>query len=791
VKEFEKEAYIMANCQHPAIVRLYGICTQRGQYGMVMEYLHKGSLYDVIHNTEEKLPWNPVRWQIAMDIEKGLAYLHSKEILHRDLKSLNVLLDSHYHAKIGDFGLSRIKVSSQSTATSTKGGGAGTTRWRAPEVFKRGVKPDKAQDIYSSGMVLWELASRQLPYADAADDLTAMGWIKDGEKETIPDDCPKEFGDIILSSWQPPETRPTAVDLINALQKVCPKLEPLHPNNSHREHLLGDKSWHFDPETPGIDGCSDKTYVLLSASDKDHKKVMQFYSHHAAIGYDVAGIEVIYNPNMNRKFALYMDELQNRDKNPAFMPRWQTNEPDQGDDKVLRQKTFELFEQYSKPYVDPDFPAVKLLPLWHGTKPEVLASLFTTGYANLATTDSGYFGKGIYGAWEAEYSQRVYSKGALILNWAAVFSPFPVIFSDMGRLRLSENKANYGNYDAHFVPVFPASKNPHEMVYYACKSGQAPKYTEVVVFQSAGFLPRYRIHLEKTDIKELTVVSKPATLLSKSTDTNINPNDTPANIFRKGYDCLHNDPQKAVDMFEAASGKGYLPADAALGFLHYTGKIANLGRDTSKSTYHYDRLKTNSDTLHAEAKKGAVDYQTALGFCYAYGIGIKQDYKCAANWYEMAAAQGDAKAQCNLALLYETGQGVKKSQKKAIKYYNQSAEKGDRTAMFNLGVCFYKGDGVKKDLVQACIYLKPLADEGDVQAQYFMGLCFLKGLGVPQDFTQGKAYLQKAANQGHKEAEQQLGIATGSVNPQLIATPSKSMLQSNMLPNMDEKCLIQ
>jgi len=91
--------------------------------------------------------------------------------------------------------------------------------------------------------------------------------------------------------------------------------------------------------------------------------------------------------------------------------------------------------------------------------------------------------------------------------------------------------------------------------------------------------------------------------LKKSTDTVINPDDSAATIFRKGYDCLHNDPQKAVDLFEVASNKGYLPADAALGFLHYTGKIANLGRDTSKSTYHYDKLKTNSDNLHNEAKK--------------------------------------------------------------------------------------------------------------------------------------------------------------------------------------------
>ena len=64
-------------------------------------------------------------------------------------------------------------------------------------------------------------------------------------------------------------------------------------------------------------------------------------------------------------------------------------------------------------YQDKDCPNVKLLPVWHGTKPEILPSLFKTGFASLALVDAGYFGKGIYGAYEAEYSHRVYSKGAL------------------------------------------------------------------------------------------------------------------------------------------------------------------------------------------------------------------------------------------------------------------------------------------------------------------------------------------------------------------------------------------
>ena len=89
------------------------------------------------------------------------------------------------------------------------------------------------------------------------------------------------------------------------------------------------------------------------------------------------------------------------------------------------------FEKLAQDYTDSEYPAVKIIPLWHGTRPEILDSIFRTGYANLASTDSGFFGKGLYGAHEAEYSHRVYAKGALILNWVATFSAYPVIDGDM------------------------------------------------------------------------------------------------------------------------------------------------------------------------------------------------------------------------------------------------------------------------------------------------------------------------------------------------------------------------
>ncbi len=216
-EELRQEAQIMfqLGVESKYIVPLKKICLEAPHYSLVMELMPKGSLYQLLHNGQP-LPW-PIRFQIALDTAWGLKDLHGYSILHRDLKSLNILLDDRLRAKLADFGLAKVKQETSSQSTIAKG----TVLWMAPELFKRKAEVTAAADIWSMGMVLWELAAREIPFKDAQNQLQAMGWIEKGEKEEIPVDCPAELKLIIESCWDlTPTNRPTAVQVVERLKPL-------------------------------------------------------------------------------------------------------------------------------------------------------------------------------------------------------------------------------------------------------------------------------------------------------------------------------------------------------------------------------------------------------------------------------------------------------------------------------------------------------------------------------------------------------------------------------------------
>ena len=218
--ELKKEAEITKRLDSPYIVRLWGLCWEKQSYAMVMELMPKASLYHLLH-TGQELPWN-VRYSIAQDMAYGLRLLHENKILHRDLKSLNVLLDDRFRAKLADFGLAKIKTQSRTTSKDS-GGSVGTLAWMAPELFE-GESCTEKTDLYAYGMTAWELASRETPFSQVANPHIIPVLVGKTKRPDIPADCPPGFTALIKRCWsQEPSERPNLDYVIDSLRQVIVK----------------------------------------------------------------------------------------------------------------------------------------------------------------------------------------------------------------------------------------------------------------------------------------------------------------------------------------------------------------------------------------------------------------------------------------------------------------------------------------------------------------------------------------------------------------------------------------
>ena len=152
----------------------------------------------------------------ARDTALGMNYLHSFQppILHRDLKSPNLLIDSAYGLKISDFGLARVRAHFQ-----TMTGNCGTTQWMASEVLAAEKYTEKA-DVFSYGVVVWETVTRQCPYEGLTQIQAALGVLNNNLRPTVPENCPSLFKTLMTLCWiSSPEQRPSFEDVLEILNR--------------------------------------------------------------------------------------------------------------------------------------------------------------------------------------------------------------------------------------------------------------------------------------------------------------------------------------------------------------------------------------------------------------------------------------------------------------------------------------------------------------------------------------------------------------------------------------------
>jgi len=185
-KTLEREVALMMEMRHPNIILFLGVCATPP--AIVTEYCARGSLYDLLKEAHDdpdiarQLDWTR-RLSIAMDAAKGMLYLHSHKppIIHRDLKSPNLLIDRHWRAKVTDFNLSRLSEA-PSVASSVV---ANNPRWHAPEIIIS-QNFSLAGDVYAFGLILWELLTWELPFSNLSNFQIIVAVGQNGQRPDVP-----------------------------------------------------------------------------------------------------------------------------------------------------------------------------------------------------------------------------------------------------------------------------------------------------------------------------------------------------------------------------------------------------------------------------------------------------------------------------------------------------------------------------------------------------------------------------------------------------------------------------
>ncbi|KAK6945840.1 Legume lectin domain [Dillenia turbinata] len=256
IKEYAAEVKIISQLNHKNLVKLIGWCHEKRELLLVYEFMDNFSLDYHLYNDESSLEW-PTRYTIAQGLASAMYYLQERCdqcILHRDIKSSNIMLDSNFQAKLGDFGLARFVDHEKGSQTTVP---AGTIGYMAPECITSG-KASKESDIYSFGVVALEIVCGRKPFLPEAEEkrkvITEWVWELYGRGELL-EAVDQKLGDagidqvkigqmerlLLIGLWcshPDPSHRPSMVQVISvlnmgaSLQNLPPRAAcPVYPLN--------------------------------------------------------------------------------------------------------------------------------------------------------------------------------------------------------------------------------------------------------------------------------------------------------------------------------------------------------------------------------------------------------------------------------------------------------------------------------------------------------------------------------------------------------------------------------
>ncbi|KAJ3316662.1 hypothetical protein HDU76_001632 [Blyttiomyces sp. JEL0837] len=241
LSSFANEAALLMSLRHRNIITMMGFGSKPPHHFVITEFMPRGSLFDVLGDFKRYPSINSeLKYSILMDTAKGMAFLHScnPQIVHQDLKSLNLLVADNWTVKISDFGIAREvaprpKKESNVNESTSDGGGheenesgkpahGGTLQWMAPELLLGNHKPTTKMDIFAFGIICWEVATRRRPWKSIQPKVITQNVIMGKRPPVSPEDSwNRDFQLLVSACWaQNPADRPEFSKIVKALSKV-------------------------------------------------------------------------------------------------------------------------------------------------------------------------------------------------------------------------------------------------------------------------------------------------------------------------------------------------------------------------------------------------------------------------------------------------------------------------------------------------------------------------------------------------------------------------------------------
>ncbi|GBB88365.1 hypothetical protein RclHR1_14930004 [Rhizophagus clarus] len=698
------------------------------KYSLVLEYADSGTLKNYLSKQFNELDWND-KYQLSFQLASAVAFLHECDIIHRDLHADNVLVHQK-KVKLADFGLSK-KIAEASSNTSKI---FGVIPFVDPKKLNdQGYKLNKKSDVYSIGVLMWQISIGRQPFSNDNYDVSLSLSIVNGKREEIIDETPTIYSDLYTECWKTePDERPNMHKVVLILKSIIFPDQYIKINNSNEDNLLqisldinDGSNINYDSNINNGQDKNDDLNVNGDPDKNDNSNIDDDLNLNNCI---IPKIDILQESLDINSGSNINDDLNIND-HPST-----NNISNINDDLDINNYSMSIhpsIQRSSISYINDGSNDILIIdslqdqPDW-----TVILKSNRSSIASIQT----------------RLSKDSFSSIDKLITFIIEKHDKGITFDQI------QQQIEQKILQLDLINGF---------VYWLIGNQGEPKYNWLF-----GLFYYYGIGIEENYIKAFELFLKAAENDYSIAQVYL------AKCYNDGYG-TEEDKSLAFTWFHKAAGNKSIIGQFYLGycyefnigtknnenkFIEWYQKAANNGNTTAKlylaNCYRLGKGINKNENKAFEcykilAEQEITDAQIQLGNCYHEEINKVQAY----NWYEKAANNGNIIAKCILEQCYNIKISTKKNRNMKIKIHKKLYFKGLRM----IGINYYNGTRIKQNYEKSFYYLQKAAENENKNAQYYLGNFYRDGTVVRKNTRKAFILYQKSAEQGFLEAQIELG----------------------------------